>query len=64
MFFVKAHQKAGHGPGENYSHLRLNYYPPIPPSYEIASDQKRCGEHVDFGSVSFLFQDPIGGLQV
>ena len=63
-YFVKAHQKMGQGNNENYTTMRTLYYPPLPPSSEIKPGQLRCGEHVDYGSVTLLFQDPNGGLQV
>jgi isopenicillin N synthase-like dioxygenase len=47
--------------GENYF-LRLLHYPPItqPPS----PDQLRAGAHSDYGSITLLWQDEIGGLEV
>ena len=33
-------------------------------SLAIKAGQIRCGEHSDYGSVTLLFQDDIGGLQV
>ena len=62
--FVKAHQKIMEDGSQNLSTLRLNYYPPLPPESEILPDQLRCGEHVDYGSITLLFQDPTAGLQV
>ena len=64
QYFVKAHQKMGQGQSESYTTMRVLYYPPLPPSSEIKPGQLRCGEHVDYGSVTLLFQDPNGGLQV
>ena len=54
----------GHGPSKSYTVMRVLYYPPLPPSSEIKPGQIRCGEHVDYGSITLLFQDPNGGLQV
>ena len=42
--------------------MRLLHYPPIPE--QIAEKQVRCGEHSDYGSVSILFQDSVGGLEI
>jgi isopenicillin N synthase-like dioxygenase len=42
--------------------LRLLMYPPLPEG--IKADQVRLGEHSDYGSITLLFQDSIGGLQV
>lgn len=44
--------------------LRLLYYPPLPANGADKPGQLRCGEHVDYGSITLLFQDPSGGLQV
>ncbi|KAF2748829.1 thymine dioxygenase [Sporormia fimetaria CBS 119925] len=47
--------------------LRLLHYPAVPKSVFKRSDgqlQVRAGEHSDYGSVTLLFQDSRGGLQV
>lgn len=42
--------------------LRALYYPPI--RDEVKPGQLRLGEHTDYGTLTLLFQDDIGGLQV
>ncbi|KAL7630111.1 UNVERIFIED_CONTAM: hypothetical protein RMT77_019754 [Armadillidium vulgare] len=42
--------------------LRLIHYPPI--LFEVPENCIRCGEHTDYGTITFLFQDNIGGLEV
>ena len=31
---------------------------------ELKTGQVRCGEHSDYGSITLLFQDGVGGLEV
>lgn len=45
--------------------LRLLHYPAVSRSvFRINPGQVRAGEHSDYGSITFLFQDQRGGLQV
>jgi len=45
--------------------LRLLHYPSVPKSVFKANKlQVRAGEHTDYGSITLLFQDDKGGLQV
>ena len=51
------------------SKLRSIYYPPIKKAIEekIALEKSqivRCGEHSDYGTITFLYQDDMGGLEV
>ncbi|KAL9957583.1 hypothetical protein ACROYT_G034502 [Oculina patagonica] len=52
------------GTVENATALRLLYYPPLPKESNINPGQVRCGEHSDYGSITLLFQDEVGGLEV
>lgn len=61
---VDSHKDIGRGSAHNMTTLRALYYPPLPSSQPIKPGQMRCGEHVDYGSITLLFQDPGGGLQV
>ena len=45
----------------NYTALRSLYYPSLPDTPHVKS---RLGEHSDYGSITLLFQDQVGGLQV
>jgi isopenicillin N synthase-like dioxygenase len=45
--------------------LRLLHYPPAPKAvFQSNKLQVRAGEHTDYGSITLLFQDSRGGLQV
>jgi len=44
--------------------LRLLWYPCVEDPDAITADQLRCGEHSDYGTITLLFQDSVGGLQV
>ncbi|KAK3997363.1 hypothetical protein QBC44DRAFT_315865 [Cladorrhinum sp. PSN332] len=45
--------------------LRLLHYPAVNKSvFKINPGQVRAGEHTDYGSITLLFQDQRGGLQV
>ena len=47
--------------GENYF-LRMLHYPPVPNTLEPG--QLRAGAHTDYGSITLLLQDGMGGLEV
>jgi len=44
--------------------FRLLHYPAIPTSELRDGSATRIAEHTDFGSITLLFQDSTGGLQV
>ena len=44
--------------------LRLLHYPEVSSSLFEGGKRVRAGEHTDYGSLTFLFQDQRGGLQV
>ena len=45
--------------------LRLLHYPPVKREvFDTNKEQVRAGEHADYGSITLLFQDSRGGLQV
>ncbi|MCU4676020.1 hypothetical protein N7931_10275 [Catenovulum sp. 2E275] len=56
-FFVDAHNKHQHT-------FRLLRYPALPEGYELEASQNRAGAHTDYGGITLLFQDAVGGLEV
>lgn len=54
-FFTHTHNAQNHT-------LRLLHYPPLEQTPKPG--QVRAGEHSDYGSITLLFQDEVGGLEV
>ena len=61
--FVNCHEKTLLSP-RSISKLRSIYYPPILEVDQEKGKLVRCGEHSDYGTVTFLYQDHMGGLEV
>jgi len=51
-------------PVENSTTLRSIMYPPISDRLAEQPGIIRCGEHSDYGTITLLFQDDMGGLEV
>ena len=60
--FAFAWQKTG--TSEGCTQLRYNYYPMISDLSRIKPGQIRAGEHSDYGGITLLLQDDVGGLEV
>ncbi len=43
--------------------FRLLHYPAVPASALKSGESARISSHTDFGTMSFLFQDDVGGLE-
>jgi len=56
-FFVDSHDQLHHT-------LRLLHYPPLPEGFVPQDGESRAGTHTDYGSITLLFQDDVGGLEV
>ncbi|KAI6105892.1 hypothetical protein F5141DRAFT_1189637 [Pisolithus sp. B1] len=50
--------------GQQSHNLRLLSYPPIPVRLLSEEGQARAGVHSDYGTLTLLFQDSVGGLEV
>jgi len=62
-FFVKCHKNMWNNKFyNNASCLRMLNYPPVPKNYTEGTP--RLGDHSDYGSLTLLFQDDVGGLEV
>lgn len=61
--FVKQHKNIGDH-NQNGTSLRLLYYPEISANHAVKTDQFRCGEHTDYGTMTLLYQDGVSGLEV
>lgn len=46
------------------SALRMIHYPPRQQAANGSTEIKGAGEHTDYGCITLLYQDPVGGLQV
>ncbi|KAL5530588.1 hypothetical protein ACEPAF_6846 [Sanghuangporus sanghuang] len=49
---------------EQYHNLRLLSYPPVKTEILRQEGQARAGAHSDYGTLTLLFQDSVGGLEV
>ncbi|OQU98354.1 hypothetical protein CLAIMM_04151 [Cladophialophora immunda] len=56
-YFVNFHADADHL-------LRLLHYPPVERKALVSGSKARIPAHSDYGSITVLFQDAVGGLQV
>ena len=62
MHFAKAHSTLSTQEGESMTAFKVNYYPKLEAGLKV--DQVLCGEHADFGTITLLIQDRVGGLEV
>lgn len=58
--FFTRHFNSGKCP--NRTTLRFLHYPPI--KQDLKPGQSRLGEHTDYGCITLLFQDDVGGLEI
>ncbi|KAJ6635590.1 putative iron/ascorbate oxidoreductase [Pseudolycoriella hygida] len=60
-FLISKHQNLGL---KKHIEMRSLYYYTIKPEDKIPENSIRLGEHQDFGTVTFVMQDLVGGLEV
>ncbi|KND91125.1 putative 2-oxoglutarate/Fe(II)-dependent dioxygenase [Tolypocladium ophioglossoides CBS 100239] len=53
-----------HMHSENDCHMTWNFYPSMPLNGFHSPEAKRLNEHTDFGTLTLVFQDAVGGLEV
>ncbi|VUC25697.1 unnamed protein product [Clonostachys rosea] len=58
----ESHLRSVHSRAEN--EFRILHYPSIPASELRDGTATRIAEHTDFGTITLLFQDSVGGLQI
>ncbi|EFX04924.1 thymine dioxygenase [Grosmannia clavigera kw1407] len=44
--------------------IRLLHYPPVEEAHVRRGKMERCASHTDYGTMTLLFQDTVGGLEV
>jgi len=59
--FVNLHKNVGDRQ-QNGTSMRMLYYPCV--KTDPVPGQQRCGEHTDYGTLTLLYQDNVGGLEV
>ena len=62
-YFTRCHTEMCHGSDKNVTTFRSLYYPSLG-DRDVQPGVERCGKHSDYGTVTLLFQDDMGGLEV
>lgn len=63
-FFLECHSNLDDPTIPSYSQLRSLYYPSIDKQGASVEGATRCAEHTDYGTLTLLMQDSMGGLEV
>jgi isopenicillin N synthase-like dioxygenase len=63
-YFIPLHKNVEDSSIPNFTQLRTLFYPKVPEGFELKPGVVRCAEHTDYGTLTLLFQDSMGGLQV
>lgn len=62
-FFLKRHRALEDPDIFSHTVIRTNYYMALDPKEEFPEDTMRLTEHNDWGTLTFLVQDSVGGLE-
>ncbi|CAL8137892.1 unnamed protein product [Orchesella dallaii] len=63
-YLLKIHQNVEDDKMFSKSTIRCLYYPPLPEDKPIPPNGIRCREHTDYGTLTMIFQDAVGGLEM
>lgn len=63
-YLLKIHENVNDDTVVSKSTIRSLYYPALPDDYAIPANGIRCREHTDFGTLTMIFQDSVGGLEM
>jgi isopenicillin N synthase-like dioxygenase len=63
-YLLKIHQNVEDDKMFSKSTIRCLYYPALPDDQPIPANGIRCREHTDFGTLTMIFQDSVGGLEM
>jgi isopenicillin N synthase-like dioxygenase len=62
-YFTRCHTGMCQGKDKNPTTFRTLFYPSLADS-DIQAGVERCGAHSDYGTITLLFQDDMGGLEL
>jgi len=63
-YLLKIHKNLNDDKVVSKSTIRTLYYPALPDGVEIPSNGIRCREHTDYGTITMIYQDAVGGLEM
>lgn len=63
-FLISTHKNLGDRTVKSHTEMRSLYYYSINRDQRLPANAIRCGEHKDWGTLTFLMQDLVGGLEV
>lgn len=63
-FLISKHKNLGDHTIKSYTEMRSMYYYALNRKEETPVNAIRCGEHKDWGTITFVMQDLVGGLEV